>query len=727
MCDLSLSPIPIAQPTRYFAPPYSAPPSPPPPPSPASPASIARPHVHAPRPTPLLRRSATTAGVKTTIFDLTSSSPLSPSAADKTLLLSRLDRARRTQVLLQEGQPARALTEVELKRLRREEAGESSTASASAAGGEGGGTGPDDEPDLAVSPPPVDGQADAHASVAQASIPAPNEETPGVVAAMAIPAPASHAHSAPLAFPSAHSPGRTAHATPARSPTRASLGVASLLSRPPMFTTHLDRSPVSAVPPILSRSSRSYSTPAPDSHALSAKLAEAAAAQKARSSSRKAPSPARSGLSAMLHDPPQSTTRNRRNLGKTSSLPFVSVPSAPPTPRAHARAATAPGLVLSTSGPTFTSAASASRSTHPSPTTCTRRTPSPTTSPALLPVMGASDPSSLTLHFARLGGAFRPGELVRTGSASGSAAGLGVGGEGWHRALLLRQRAAGVSSWGSAGTQRASRGGSEAASDSESSDDAEHGEEDEGVYTAFDSDVLASPAEPSVFASPRSTFAYSASLSRSRSISSTATHSPSLSLSTSPTTSMQLFAVGGGTGPAVRPETLAQLEADALATQAALAAFPPAPAAAGQRTAFMPAGRAAKNAARNSARASGQRRAASDPSNETTTPLPAAIAPTKATSHQPSRASSRRPALSAAAGPAAGTGGLDLKQLRAEQLSRRLGYEAQGGAAGEGWSTSSSEEAVEEETVEVRGRRRGGAKMGGAKAAGGRGGGKGRS
>ncbi|GJN93450.1 hypothetical protein Rhopal_006506-T1 [Rhodotorula paludigena] len=342
--------------------------------------------------------------------------------------------------------------------------------------------------------------------------------------------------------------------------------------------------------------------------------------------------------------------------------------------------------------------------------------------------MGASDPSSLTLHFARLGGASRPGELVRTGSASGSAAGLGVGGEGWHRALLLRQRAAGVSSWGSAGTQRASRGGSELASDSESSDGAELGEGDE---EGENGDVEGAEGErerqPSVFASPRSTFAYSTSLSRSRSISSTATHSPSISLSTSPTTSMQLFAVGGGTGPAVRPETLAQLEADALATQAALAAFPPAPAAAAQRAAFMPAGRAAKKAAQTSARASGQRRAASDPSNETTTTLPTIPAPPKATSHQPTRALSRRPALSAAAGPAAGSGGLDLKQLRAEQLSRRLGFEAQSGAAGEGWSTSSSEDAVEEEIVEVRGRRRGGPKMGMAKAAGGRGGAKGRS
>ncbi|GAA5862443.1 hypothetical protein JCM3774_002519 [Rhodotorula dairenensis] len=88
------------------SPPSSRPSSPvPPPPSPAS----------IPHAAPTLGRRA--------VFELRSSSPLSPSAAEKTLLKVQLERAKQNRVLLRSGKPARPLSQKEWRRLAAEEQG----------------------------------------------------------------------------------------------------------------------------------------------------------------------------------------------------------------------------------------------------------------------------------------------------------------------------------------------------------------------------------------------------------------------------------------------------------------------------------------------------------------------------------------------------------------------------------------------------------------------------
>ncbi|GAA6023178.1 hypothetical protein JCM8202_001014 [Rhodotorula sphaerocarpa] len=80
----------------------------PPPPSPASMPKIA----------PALSRRA--------VFDLRSSSPLSPSAAEKTLLRAQLERAKSNRVLLRYGKKARPLSHRELRRIAAEEGADTS-------------------------------------------------------------------------------------------------------------------------------------------------------------------------------------------------------------------------------------------------------------------------------------------------------------------------------------------------------------------------------------------------------------------------------------------------------------------------------------------------------------------------------------------------------------------------------------------------------------------------
>lgn len=92
----------------------------PPPPSPASIPDAAA---------PTLARRA--------VFDLRSSSPLSPSAGEKTLLKAQLERAKNNRVLLRNGKPARPLSRKEWRRLTAadDEAAETSSGGATVAEG----------------------------------------------------------------------------------------------------------------------------------------------------------------------------------------------------------------------------------------------------------------------------------------------------------------------------------------------------------------------------------------------------------------------------------------------------------------------------------------------------------------------------------------------------------------------------------------------------------------
>ncbi|KAG0661055.1 hypothetical protein C6P46_004162 [Rhodotorula mucilaginosa] len=92
----------------------------PPPPSPASIPNAAA---------PTLARRA--------VFDLRSSSPLSPSAGEKTLLKAQLERAKHNRVLLRNGKPARPLSRKEWRRLTAadDEAAETSSGGATVAEG----------------------------------------------------------------------------------------------------------------------------------------------------------------------------------------------------------------------------------------------------------------------------------------------------------------------------------------------------------------------------------------------------------------------------------------------------------------------------------------------------------------------------------------------------------------------------------------------------------------
>lgn len=111
----------VTAPHVLLSSPPSIPSSPvPPPPSPASIPNAAA---------PTLARRA--------VFDLRSSSPLSPSAGEKTLLKAQLERAKNNRVLLRNGKPARPLSRKEWRRLTAadDEAAETSSGGATVAEG----------------------------------------------------------------------------------------------------------------------------------------------------------------------------------------------------------------------------------------------------------------------------------------------------------------------------------------------------------------------------------------------------------------------------------------------------------------------------------------------------------------------------------------------------------------------------------------------------------------
>ncbi|GAA5896505.1 hypothetical protein JCM8208_004217 [Rhodotorula glutinis] len=507
--------------------PVSAPPSPPPPPSPASlsPSNLSTPFHHQPRPTHLLRRATTLRPPPQQArpkFDLESTSPLSPSGADKTLLLARLERARGTQVLLREGQPARPLTSRELRRLRHEEAGESSSTAGGASGEGGGTTGTEDIDESAPvslgSTPSAQGLEVRQVVLGQVEHIEHVEVAAGQVVdePVAPPLPAG-AHSLP-------SISRRDTLVPSSSASRPSRTAPfpSLLSRRAQSSTHLDPAHAQATP-LASRASPSTTF---GGHVLALKLAEAAAAQQSRQ--RAGPAPRRSASPASPAtapgqgpSPSKAPGARKQQLGKTRSLP-AAAQSAPATPwlgpSAHSRSSTAPMPPPSfVFPPDYRPHARA----HTATTTSSRASSSsisssPQSSPLLRPVI-AADPSALTLHFAR-----RP-DMPRKGSLGESWSRMCLRGEQHGRAT---QTAKGVfGSCGSAAAGAAQQGGMvRGASDAETEEDSGEGESGaEGDDEDYERSRV-NASELSVFASPRSSFAssfFTSPLSRSRSLSST--------------------------------------------------------------------------------------------------------------------------------------------------------------------------------------------------------------
>ncbi|GAA6054358.1 hypothetical protein JCM3770_003334 [Rhodotorula araucariae] len=610
-------------------PPTSAPPSPPPPPSPASPASpslLSTPFHPPARPTHLLRRTTTLRPGPHPVFDLESSSPLSPSGADKTLLLARLERARNTQVLLRSGEPARPLTECELHRLRHEDAEDSSAASGTGTGGESGTTGTEDVEDGEASPPPAVEvrEAPTQDSVSLASVLVRAVEPAARVASSAsLPSsPRMPLEPRPLTVRSTVLRSvRTAPPTPSRSPITAHFP--ALLRRAPTSSAHLDPAQAYAT----AATSRSAGA---GGRQLAQRLAEAAAGQHAHQHTHapgrplrahKATSPTRlPTLPTPELTPPVARTQA---LGKTRSLPLAT--SAPPTPllassSQHARAATFPAHPVPPPSPVFpshrTEARARSRTAplRPSPSPVAA---SPSSSPLLLPVMGAADPSALTLHFAR-----KP-DMPRKGSL----------GDSWSRMCLRGERerttAKGVfGSW----TVCATSGAVRAARGSESEETEESGAEGDAEE---ETEVLRGVSETSIFASPRSSFAssyFTSTLSRSRSVSSTYSPTPSSSVSPSDSPKLQPVKLGGSAGPYPPRGRWEDVVGGSE---------PPAPPAPGPT-----------------------RKAASDPSKATAAP----IVPGE---------------------PAQVRAGVEMRRLRAEQMARRKEALAKKGDC-DAWDSSSS-------------------------------------
>jgi len=700
------APIKIARSAHPSRPtlPVSAPPSPPPPPSPASlsPSHLSTPLHHQARPTHLLRRATTLRPPQQPRpkFDLESSSPLSPSGADKTLLLARLERAKSTQVLLREGQPARPLTSRELRRLRHEEAGESSSTAGGASGEGEGTTGTEDVDEGSTPVSRASTPSVCARDVPQAAFDVEHVEHVELSAGQVVGEPGGHP--SPSVAQSLPSISRSATLVPSTSsrPSRTA-PFPSLLSRRAQSSTHLDPAHAQATP-LTSRISPSTTF---GGHVLALKFAEAAAAQQSRQ--RAGPAPRRSASPASPAtapgqgpSPSKATAARKQQLGKTRSLP-AAAQSAPATPwlgpSAHSRSSTAP---MPPPSFVFPPDYRPHARTHTTGTTTSSRassssiSSSPQSSPLLRPVVTSSvasgDPSALTLHFAR-----RP-DMSRKGSL----------GESWSRLCMRgehgRATAKGVfGSWGSAAGQAHGSGIVRGASDAETEE--ESGEVESGAEgddedfersrvnasgalpspsalplfrtltlsllsrDAVLTSVLPSLAELSVFASPRSSFAssfFTSPLSRSRSLSSTQDHDDH----------------GSSTPSASTPSSAAS------PTSSSPPKLPLPAKLGGSAGPHAPRGRWEDIVA------------ASEP---TLLPLPV-LAPVHAAPLQPSALLG----LGAAAGTAPGrpsahaaAAGLEMKKLRADQATRRLavlGPQGAGGKKGEGdgegdvWESSSS-------------------------------------
>ncbi|GAA6036481.1 hypothetical protein JCM8097_003528 [Rhodosporidiobolus ruineniae] len=504
--------------------PESVPPSPPPPPSPAG-------------PTPVPSRPS----LRNPVFDLQSSSPASFTGADKTVLKSQLDRARRTRVLLREGVPARVLTAAEEARVLKEEReGEWSTASASSGTRVGtdveqGGVGSEgwvteEEGGAAKRESVVEGKKREEADFL------PRE---GMVQAAAGPArrlPVLAAIDASLPSPSPQGwPANDPLPTPSRgrlSPsTSARTAPSSRTGSPTSRLTLLLSSPRAKAPPATPLTSpttaTSLSSPfssRPTAHPAAARDSQPLTAAVAAADT--TPRPSRYQQQAMYPFPPSAAPTRPSSSALPLKKPLVRIktlPAAPPPSPATA----SPASAASESPPAPPIPRIYGSASFPSPAPnrflSASRLSSPNVSPPLpplrsphSPVMSARDPRDLTLNFAR-----RP-DVLRKVSYGESQRGLAraAAGEG------VRRRSS-TTSDGKRRTAPRSWEGSEA--DTEVTDTEVEGEEEE-VLEHF---------EPSVFASPRSNSAASLSSAsstfiRSRAASTAPTGSAASSVQSSP-------------------------------------------------------------------------------------------------------------------------------------------------------------------------------------------------
>ncbi|BGP26748.1 hypothetical protein Rt10032_c21g6517 [Rhodotorula toruloides] len=414
------SPVTLVEPVHpmVFAP-VSRPPSPPPPNSPAS-ASPSTFSIPFNRPSRRLLVSSR----QRAVFDLHSSSPISPTAVEKTILKTQLDRAKSNKVLIRPGAPARALTDEELRTLKKEEEDSATTSG----GGEGPLSPPEEEESAWVDEPASHSKTQPTAiarqlkPTADATVPivvagSPLRQVVGFAEPSTSPEQsadsqlssaetnsdrAKHAHARPPFHRS-----RTAPSTPSISPTSY---LSTLLSRqtPSVTPPQLDRSPVMGSTTLLeARSSsfdarqavRSTSTWTTDVLATALKVVKAPSMPIMSTSKleRKRPS----GVATKPPSPASSSPSSLRSkaLGKTRSLPSPAPPSTSPgkyhhhTTRIIRSPSSVPPLPFALPSPSL------SLPSHlPSSSRSYTRAPP---SPSIAPVMSSTDPSALMLHFAR--------------------------------------------------------------------------------------------------------------------------------------------------------------------------------------------------------------------------------------------------------------------------------------------------------------------------------------
>ncbi|BGP02562.1 hypothetical protein NBRC10513v2_006213 [Rhodotorula toruloides] len=417
------SPVTLVEPARpmVFAA-VSRPPSPPPPNSPARSASPSAFSIPFNGPS----RRLLVASRQRAVFDLHSSSPISPTAVEKTILKTQLDRAKSTKVLIRPGAPARALTDEELRTLKKEEEDSATTSG----GGDGPLSPPEEEEGAWVDEPASLSKAQTTAASRQLK---PTDSTvPTVVAgsplrqvvgfaepstspeqsAASHPASASQTEDDTVKHPPARPPfhrSHTAPSTPSISPTSY---LSTLLSRQPPSATppQLDRSPVMGSTTLLAAPSsslevrqtvKSSSTWTGDVLATALKVVKAPSMPilSASKVERKRPS----GVATTKPPSPASSlpsSPRSRALGKTRSLPSPALPSTSPakvhqhTPRTIRPSSSVPPLPFALPSPSLSLPSHLPSSSSRS---YTRAPPSP----PIAPVMSSTDPSALMLHFAR--------------------------------------------------------------------------------------------------------------------------------------------------------------------------------------------------------------------------------------------------------------------------------------------------------------------------------------
>ncbi|BGP34398.1 hypothetical protein JCM10296v2_006218 [Rhodotorula toruloides] len=551
------SPVTLVEPAHpiVFAA-VSRPPSPPPPNSPARSASPSAFSIPFNRPS---RRLLVTSRQRA-VFDLHSSSPISPTAVEKTILKTQLDRAKSTKVLIRPGAPARALTDEELRTLKKEEED-----SATTSGGGGGPLSPPEEEEGAWVDEPV---SLSKATAASRQLKPTDATVPIVVAgsplrqvvgfaepstspeqsAASHPASATQTDADGAKHPPARPPfhrSRTAPSTPSISPTSY---LSTLLSRQPASATppQLDRSPVMGSTTLLAASSSSLEvSPAAKSSstwtgdvlatalkvvkAPSMPILSASKADRKRpcgAATTKPPSPA-----ASLPSSPRS-----RALGKIRSLPSPALPSTSPgkyhqhMPRTIGPSLSVPPLPFALPSPPLSLPSHLPSSSSRS---YTRAPPSP----SIAPVMSSTDPSALMLHFARQPDTGRKGSL----------------GDSWTRVRMPGE----PRSQDDDGARRRAVDTSETETETET--DTEDDDDEDSHFGSKSRFNLRNSFEGSVFASAGAnsaaslTSSASSSLLLSRPPSVTHSHKPSASPDTSPKLGGSAALIAAFSDPAVVP------------------------------------------------------------------------------------------------------------------------------------------------------------------------------